>query len=59
MCDKDKLHEFNENIDISELNNYLEKRSINFSLEPVDSKPIDVSLMTGQNETNKKGSEEK
>lgn len=59
MCDKDKLNEFNESIDISELNNYLEKRSINFSLEPVNSKPIDVSLMTGQNETNKKGSEEK
>lgn len=47
------------NHEISELNNNPKRTHINFSLEPVNSKPFDISLMTGNNQTNNKGSEEK
>lgn len=50
---------YKESCDISELNNRHNKNYVRHSLEPANSKPIDISLMTGNNEQNKKGSDEK
>lgn len=46
-------------VDIAELNSVFEVKRANFSIESSNTKPYDISLMTGNNQTdNKRGNEE-
>lgn len=49
----------NEEYEIVDLKDYGELRKVNYSVESSNTKPFDISLMTGNPQTNKKGSDEK
>ena len=55
MCDNNKKDGGSPNIDIAEL--IIEK--VNFNIQSSDSRPLDMELMTGRNESSNKGSEKK
>ena len=59
MSDNSNQKPYLEHNEIAEINTYTPRENVHFSLEPSNIKPFDISLMTGNNDSSKKGSEEK
>lgn len=52
MGDKNSNDNHLSHSDIAELNNYQERKNVHFSVESSNTKPFDISLMTGNNQSN-------
>lgn len=54
MCEKNNNNDYYlEHTDIAELNNCQGRKNVHFSVESSNTKPFDISLMTGNNQSNK------